>query len=157
MPEIIKVNREWLKRQIDSARVSIGRDVTFYTTDRTTCSLCTLSGYYNATTDSTVYFGCPVCAGNYYFMTISGHTILARVHWTNDEAVTATPGGKYFMGDATVTVDPSYRLLAEQTQSETGRVEVDGHDMQITKIIPLGAPEPNRYRVVLKNTGERPS
>jgi len=61
------------------------------------------------------------------------------------------------MGDATVTVDPSYRLIAEAAQNETGRVEVDGHDMQITKIIPLGAPEPNRYRVVLKNMGERPA
>ena len=157
MPEIIRVNREWIKRQIDSARDSIGRNVTFYTTDRTACSLCLASGYYNATLDATFYSNCPICSGAYYTDVVSSHTILARVHWTNDEAATATPGGKYFMGDATVTVDPSYRLIAEAAQNETGRVEVDGHDMQITKIIPLGAPEPNRYRVVLKNMGERPA
>jgi hypothetical protein len=82
--------------------------------------------------------------------------VLARVHWTNDEAIDTTPGGKYFVGDATATFDPSYRELAENTQVEEGKVVVDGHDMQIIKIIPLGAPEPNRYRVVLKNKGERP-
>lgn len=157
MPEIIRVNREWIKRQIDSARISIGRDVTFYTTDKAACSLCLASGFYNSLADTTFYFNCPVCSGNYWIPTVSGHVVLARVHWTNDEAVTASPGGKYFLGDATVTVDPSYRTLAEETQSLDGKVVVDNHDMQIIKIIPLGAPEPNRYRVVLKNSGERPA
>lgn len=156
MPEIIRVNREWIKRQIDSARVSIGRNVSFYTTSRTGCTLCLASGYYNATLDSTFYTTCPICAGNFYTDAVTQHVILARVHWTNDEAATATPGGKYYMGDATVTIDPSYLSVAEAAQNQTGRVVVDGHDMQITKIIPKGAPEPNRYQVVLKNMGERP-
>lgn len=157
MPEIIKVNREWIKRQIDSARVSIGRNVSFYTTSRTGCTLCLASGYYNETLDSTFYTGCPICSGNFYIDAVTEHVILARVHWTNDEAATATPGGKYYIGDATVVIDPSYLDVAEAAQNETGKVVVDGHDMQITKIIPQGAPEPNRYRVVLKNQGERPS
>lgn len=157
LPEIIKVNREWIKKQIDSTRESIGRNVMFYTTVSTACPLCTASGFYNETLDSTFYYNCPVCAGSYYLTTVSGHEILARVHWTNDEAVTASPGGKYFLGDATATIDPSYRGVAEATQEETGKVVIDNHDMQIIKIIPMGAPEPNRYRVVLKNTGERPS
>lgn len=157
MSEIIKVNREWIKRQIDSARVSIGRNVSFYTTERTACTLCTPSGYYNSHTDSTLYFNCPVCSGAYWLLAETEHIILARVHWTNDEALDTTPGGKYFVGDATVTVDPAYRTIAEAAQNEDGKVVVDGHDMQIIKIIPLGAPDPNRYRVVLKGQGERPA
>ena len=157
LPEIIKINREWVKRQIDSTRESIGRNVSFFTATRTACTLCAPSGYYNSAMDSTIYFNCPVCSGTYWLNSLAETVVLARVHWTNDEAIDTTPGGKFFIGDATVTVDPSYRVLAEDTQNESGKVVVDGHDMQIIKIIPLGAPEPNRYRVVLKNQGERPS
>ena len=153
---IIKVNREWIKRQIDAVRESIGRDIVFYTEDKSPCTLCLPSGFYNAATDSTVYYNCPVCAGNYYLNTVSGHVILARVRWTNDEAVNATPGGKYYVGDATATIDFNDRPVAEDCFSGAGRVDVDGHNMFITKIIPMGAPEPNRYRVVLRNAGNRP-
>lgn len=157
LPDIIRVNREWIKRQIDSARVSIGRDVSFFTPSHTVCPLCTASGFYNAALDTTFYYNCPVCSGTYHIASLEETVVLARVHWTNDEAIDTTPGGKFFVGDATVTVDPSYRTLLEDTQVEDGKVVVDGHDMQIIKIIPLGAPEPNRYRAVLKNQGERPA
>lgn len=157
MPEIVRVNREWIKRQIDSARESIGRNISIFTAERTACTLCTPSGYYNASLDQTVYFNCPVCSGRYWLTTETETVVLARVHWTNDEAIDTTPGGKYFVGDATATVDPSYRTLAESAQDENGRVVVDGHNMQIIKIIPVGSPEPNRYRIVLKNQGERPA
>jgi hypothetical protein len=153
---IVKVNREWIKRQIDAVRESIGRDVTFYTEDRTACTLCLPSGFYNPATNSTVFYNCPVCAGNYYLDTVTTHDILARVHWTNDEAVNSSPGGKYFIGDATATIDALDRSVAEDCFTGQGRVNVDGHTMFITKIIPMGAPEPNRYRVVLKNSGSRP-
>jgi hypothetical protein len=82
--------------------------------------------------------------------------VLARVHWVNDEAITATPGGKYFMGEATLTINIDDLEIAEQCQSESGKVYVDNHHMQITKIIPMGAPDINRYRVILKNMGDRP-
>ena len=157
MPEIIKVNREWIKKQIDSARESLGRDVSFFTVQRTACTLCLPSGYYNADLDQTIYANCPVCSGSYWLNELTENVILARIHWTNDEAIDTTPGGKFFVGDATVGIDPMYRTIAEQTQKEDGKVVVDGHNMQIIKIIPVGAPEPNRYRVVLKNQGERPT
>lgn len=157
MSLIIKVNREWIKRQIDSVRESIGRDVTVYTVDRTACTLCLPSGFYNANADSTFYYNCPVCQGSYYIEQLSPHTILARVHWTNDEAISATPGGKYYTGDATITVDPAYKEILEKSeQTNSGKVSVDGHTMFITKIIPMGAPEANRYRAVLKNSGGKP-
>lgn len=157
MPEIVKVNRGWIKRQIDSARVSLGRDVSFFTVEKTACTLCLPSGYYNAHLDQTIYANCPVCSGHYWLELETENVVLARIHWSNDEAIDSTPGGKFFVGDATLGIDPKYRELAERTQTEEGRVEVDGHTMQIIKIIPLGAPEPNRYRIVLKNQGERPS
>lgn len=156
MAVIVKVNREWIKRQIDAVRESIGRDITFYTEHKTPCTLCLPSGFYNAASDSTVYYNCPVCAGNYYLTTLSGHIILARVRWTNDEAITASPGGKYYIGDATATIDANDRQVAEDCFTFNGKVVVDNHDMFITKILPMGAPEPNRYRVVLKTVGGRP-
>lgn len=156
MPLITKVNREWIKKQIDSARVSIGRDVTFYTTTQTSCYLCVASGYYDPVNDTSYYIVCPVCKGNYWLETVSPNVVLARVHWVNDEAIRATPGGKYFTGEATVTIDKDYLSLAQQCQSESGKVVVDDHDMQITKIIPFGAPDITRYRVILRNMGDRP-
>lgn len=150
------VNAARMKAIIDSKRGEIGRYVSFYTSALDPCSLCTASGYYDPATDSTFYFTCPICAGSYYLNTAIETEVLARIHWTNDEAVHITPGGKYYAGDATIVIDPEYLDLAEQTQSDTGKVYVDGHDMQIDKIIPVGAPIINRYKLVLKNMGERP-
>jgi hypothetical protein len=151
------VSKEFIKRTIDSVRDEIGRNVTFYTVDRTDCSLCIASGYYDSVKDNSFYTLCPVCAGAYWITAAVGHEVLARVHWVNDEAITATPGGKYYIGEATLTIDTPYLSLAEACQNESGKVVVDSHDMMITKIIPFGAPEINRYRIILKNMGDRPA
>jgi hypothetical protein len=157
MPEIIQVNRRWIKRQIDSARKSIGRNVTFYVPTRTACSLCSVSGWYDTTNDTTYYATCPICAGQYWITGYDAHVILARVHWVSDEAAQVTPGGKYYIGEATVTVENKYLDIVEAAQSEKGKVVVDNHEMNIVRITPYGAPEISRYRVVLKNAGERPA
>lgn len=155
---IIQPDKEFLKQQIDSVREAIGRNVIFYTTTSSACPVCVASGgLYDSLNDNSFYINCPTCQGAYWIKTLVENEILARVHWVNDEAVTATPGGKYFLGEATVTIDTKYLSIAEQTQTESGKVVVDSHDMQITKIIPMGAPGINRYRVVLKNTGDRPA
>lgn len=150
------ISPDWIKSRIDSVREEIGRNVTFSTSSLLPCTLCAASGYYDSVNDTTFYFTCPVCDGNYYMPTQTETTILARIHWTSDEHITATPGGKYYAGDAYIHVDPENLALAESAQSERGKVIVDGHNMQIDKIIPQGAPTINRYRLILKNTGARP-
>jgi hypothetical protein len=152
---IIKVNRKWIKAQIDAARESIGRDIIFYTVTRGACSLCTASGYYDTLNDTTYYFNCPICKGQYWIKTPVGTNILARVSWSNDQAITATPGGRYYLGDATATIEEKYLPIAEASFNESGRVLVDGRDMEIIKIIPEGAAEINRYKVVLKSYGSK--
>lgn len=151
------VSAKFIKQQIDLVRDWIGRNIDVYTPTHSACTLCTPSGYYDSLNDTTFYSTCPVCQGHYWLDTTTKTTVLARVHWTGDEAITATPGGKYYVGDAWVVVDPSYRHLMEAAQSEAGKVTVDGNEMQIVKINPWGVPEQNRLRVVLKNMGERPS
>jgi hypothetical protein len=151
------ISAESLKAKIDAFREEIGRNITFYVSSLEPCTLCLPSGYYDATNDTTTYFTCPVCDGQYYLPTKTETEVLARVHWVSDQAVTATPGGKYYVGDCNVHIDPTYRTLAESAQSNTGGVIVDGHDMQIQKIIPQGAPSINRTRVILTNKGSRPS
>lgn len=67
----------------------------------------------------------------------------------------ATPGGKYFLGDAQITVDPCHTEVFQSAQNDAGKVVVDKQDMQIMRINPMGAPEINRVRIVLKGMGGR--
>lgn len=145
-----------LKAQIDSVRETIGRIVEIYTPSNTACVLCVASGYYDPVSDTSYYITCPVCAGSYWRESVTATEVLARIHWVSNEAITATPGGKYFLGDAQITVDPSYRTLLESAQNEAGKVVVDGQAMQIIRINPMGAPEINRVRAILKGMGNRP-
>ena len=149
------INGLWIKEQIDSVREAIGRDVTFYSVTRASCSLCTASGYYDTVNDTTYYFNCPVCRGQYWIDTQVGTNVLARIRWSNDQAITATPGGRYYLGDATATIEDKYLPIAELAFKDTGKVLVDSHEMQIIKIIPEGAVSLNRYKVILKGYGDK--
>lgn len=151
------ISNEAIKRIIDDVRAEIGRNVTFYTQNLTACPLCLANNLYDPIGDVSFNVVCPICAGSYWINTATPTTVLARVHWVSDEARTATPGGKYFVGEATLTIDPMYLDLAEACQNEGGKVVVDSHDMSITKIIPFGGPAINRYRIILKNMGDRPT
>lgn len=151
------VNAKFIKTQIDAVRVAIGRDITVYTQKITNCTICVASGYYNPLNDNSWYFLCPQCAGNFYLPTVDATTVLARVHWTDREGITASPGGKYYIGDAYAHVDPQYLTLMENAQKDSGKVVVDGQDMQILKINPQGAPTINRLKIILKGMGDRPS
>lgn len=145
-----------IKHDIDTLRLGIGRTVQFYTTNSVACPLCTASGYYDTVSDNSYFTTCPICSGAFYTDSATVTDVVARVRWTNDEAITATPAGKYYAGDASIHIDPSYLVLAESAQSETGKVVVDGHDMQIKKIIQLGTIHVNRLRLILINSGDRP-
>lgn len=151
------VNAAAMKSRIDAARQEIGRDVTFHTILGIACPLCTASGYLNPLSGDSYYYQCPTCSGQGYTNVTEATVVKARIHWTNDELRTASSVGKYYVGDCTLGVDIPYRELAERTQNESGKVVVDGHDMQIQKIIPVGAPIINRYRLVMKNMGDRPA
>jgi hypothetical protein len=150
------VDKDWIRQIINGVREEIGRYVTFHTSAMSACPLCTASGYYDSINDNTYYFTCPICNGKYYLPVTTQTEVLARVHWTNAEGITATPGGKFFTGTASITIEDKYYSIAESTQTNEGKVVVDGYSMSITKIIPEGAPETNRYRVVLQNQGGRP-
>lgn len=153
---IPKIDPDWIKATIDTVRENIGRYVTFYTVAKSACPLCESGDLYDPINDVSFNVLCPTCAGAYWLEAAVGTEVLARVHWVNDEQITATPGGKFWLGEAHVTIDPSYLELAEECQSESGKVVVDKHNMQITKILPMGAPTINRIRVILKNMGDRP-
>lgn len=150
------VNAAYIKSKIDFVRSQIGRDVIFYLPNRVACDLCQ-NGYYDPHTDTSSNFQCPLCKGAYWVNSTTQVTVLARIHWSNDEAITATPGGKYYIGDCTLGINTCDIDTAEAAQAEGGAVLVDGHKMSITKILPVGAPTINRYRVVCTNMGERPT
>lgn len=151
------ISADSIKNDIDRLREGIGRDIDFYVSTRTICSLCVASGYYDSLSDSSYYITCPICKGDYYTNSATITTVNARVRWTNDEAITATPAGKYYAGDASAHIEPKYLSLAEAAQAESGKVVIDGHNMRINKIIPLGTIETNRIRLILVNSGERPA
>lgn len=151
------IDPDFLKSQIDTMRDAIGRNIIVHTKINDPCPLCTASGYYDSVSDSSYYLVCPVCAGNFWRDSTLETEVLARVHWVSNEAITATPGGKYFLGDAQITVDPSYQTLLEDAQNESGKIVVDGNDMEIIRINPMGAPTINRVRAILKTMGKRPN
>lgn len=135
------VDAQGMKDIIDEVRAQIGRIIIFHVPN----THAPLDGFYNPVTDTR------------YQMTVTDYEVLARVHWTNDEAITATSGGKYFQGEAYAVIDPSYLSIAEGAQQEGGSVTVDSHEMAVSKIIPVGAPIINRYRLILVGTGQRPT
>lgn len=150
------VDKSYVKAQIDQVRETIGRNITVYTPRRDGCSICVASGYYDPKSDTSFYVKCPQCKGAYWLATTDATEVLARVHWVQDEAITATPGGKYYLGDAQITVDNKYLDLFEKAQTDAGKVMVDNHEMFILRISPMGAPEINRYRIILRGMGDRP-
>jgi hypothetical protein len=140
----VPVNKEYLKSKIDRVREEIGRDVDFYTVVTGQNPDFTASGFYNPLT----YTG--------YVKTLETTTVKARVHWASDERITATPGGKYYIGDCTLTVDPDYHELAQKAMIEGAYVVVDGRNMSVIGIDPKGAPEINRIRLICKAMGDKP-
>jgi hypothetical protein len=149
------IDVEYIKEQIDTVRDEIGRDVSIYVPIRSACVRCTVSGFYDTISDHSIFFTCPECKGTFWKNGLEETTILARVHWTANEAINVTAGGKYYSGDAYIHVDPSYHTLL-QTCASGGKVVVDGQDMTIIKINPVGAPKINRYRAILKSSGSTP-
>jgi hypothetical protein len=88
------VNKAFIKAQIDGVRARIGRNVTVYTPSTIACTICVASGYLDTISNTSWYTTCPECRGSYWHTALTGTEILARVHWTSNEAITATPGGK---------------------------------------------------------------
>lgn len=150
------VNIPFIKAQIDGVRERIGRTVTVYYASTSPCTICVASGYLDTISNTSWYTTCPECQGSYWHATTNSEDILARIHWVDNEGITATPGGKYFLGDAQITVDPEHHPLLQKAQTQQGSVLVDGQEFQVIRINPLGAPEVNRVRAILRGTGARP-
>jgi len=149
------INADYIKQQIDAVREEIGREVSIYTPIRSACVRCTASGFYDTLTDHSIFFTCPECKGTFWKDGLTETVILARVHWTSNEAINVTAGGKYFSGDAYIHVDPSYHTIL-QTSMNKGKVSIDGQDMTIARINPEGTHKINRYKVILKGSGNSP-
>lgn len=137
------ITSDGVKAKIDAAREKIGRDVTFYTPIAGQNTDFTASGYY----DPMSYTG--------FNPTLETTVVKARVHWTDDERITATPGGKFFVGDCTLGIDPAYRELAEKAMLDESKIVVDGKDVIVIGIDPKGVMETNRLRLICKTVGSK--
>jgi len=149
----LAVSSEYVKSKIDTVREQIGRDVTFYTSKSHICTDCVASGYYDPASNTSFNFVCPICIGTGWTNSVDATVVKARIHWAGDERIQMTPGGKYYIGDCQLTVDPEYHGLAQEAMKDSGKVLVDGRDMRITAINPMGAPTVNRIRLVCKGRG----
>lgn len=141
----MSIDPEYIKSKIDEVRGEIGRYVTFYTPVTGSNSDFVASGIYNPLT----YTG--------YLVTLEETEVLARIHWAGDERITATPGGKYYVGECTLGIDPAYHDLAQRCMNASeGKVKVDEKFLTIFSIDPVGAPTVNRLKVVCKSIGSKP-
>lgn len=147
------ISAEFIKSKIDNVREQIGRNVTFYTLKKELCEDCVASGYYDPLTDTSWNFVCPLCLGTGWSSSVETTVVLARIHWAGDERIQMSPGGKYYVGDCHLGIDPEYHSLAQRAMKDSGKVEVDGRDMQIKSINPMGAPSINRIRLICKGMG----
>lgn len=150
------ITSDYVKSKIDAVREQIGREVTFYTSKSSVCTDCVASGYYDPVTSGSWNFTCPICIGTGWIDSVDATTVNARVHWAGDERIVMTPGGRHYIGDCQVTVDPDYHELAQNAMKDSGKVVVDGRDMRITAINPMGAPTINRIRIICKGMGLQP-
>jgi len=155
MPDFPGVVIDDIREKIDRAREEIGRNISVYTPTRNACVRCAASGFYDSISDKSISFTCPECSGFYWKKEFAETIINARVHWTSNEAIAVTPGGKYFSGDAYIHVVPEYHTLL-QTAQNGGKVIIDEQEMSIIKINPVGAPVINRYRAILRGAGNQP-
>jgi hypothetical protein len=149
------VDIDHIREQIDNGRDQIGRNISIYTPVRSACVQCTVSGFYDTISDHSIFFTCPECKGTFWKNGMEETVIVARVHWTSNEGIAVTPGGKYFSGDAYIHVAPEYHALLQKCQTG-GKVVVDTNEMSIIKINPQGTPVINRYRAILKGRGNAP-
>lgn len=149
------VDIDHIRQQIDNGRGQIGRDVSIYVPVRSACVQCTVSGFYDTLSDHSTFFTCPECRGTFWKNEMNENIVNARVHWTSNEAIDVTPGGKYFSGDAYIHVEPEYHQLLQDCQNG-GKVVVDGQEMSIIKINPQGTPVINRYKAILRGRGNSP-
>lgn len=147
---------DYIKARIDDARALIGRDVTFYTLKSDKCEDCVASGFYDPATDTSWNFVCPVCKGTGWSDSVDATSVLARVHWSGDERMAMSPGGKYYYGDCQLTIDPEYHGLAQQAMKDSGAILVDGRKVNVIAINSMGAPTVNRIRLICKATGLQP-
>jgi hypothetical protein len=147
------VSSDYIKSKIDAVREEIGRTVTFHTLKSDKCSDCVASGYYDPLTDTSWNFVCPICKGTGWSSSVDKTEVLARIHWAGDERIQMSPGGKYYVGDCQLTIDPSHHSLAQNAMKDSGKVIVDGRDMRIQSINPMGAPTINRIRLICKGMG----
>jgi hypothetical protein len=150
-----EVDSDYIKEVIDGVRDQIGRDISIYTPIRSACVRCTASGFYDSISDHSIFFTCPECKGTFWKSGMEETTINARVHWTTNEGITATPAGKYYSGDAYFHVTTEYHELLQKCQNG-GKVMIDTQEMNIIKINPQGAPVVNRYKAILKGRGGPP-
>lgn len=152
----VVVDSALIRETISQFRQQIGRMVTFAVPDKTQCPVCISGGFIDTNTGNSWNFNCPTCKGSGWVNTMKETQVLARIHWTHDEALSITPGGKYFVGDCRFHIDPDDYPTATAAHTEDGRVYVDGHEMTITKILPEGTPTINRVMVICANAGSKP-
>ena len=146
--------KDWVRHAERTQSALLKRDIFLYTNVKTACSLCLASGSYDAVKDASFKITCPECGGKYWVLTFIPNAIPARIHWTDDEMIQATPGGKFYVGDAFAKINAEYLPLAQACQESTqGKVVVYNHDMTITKIVPMGAFDQNQYKLILKTIG----
>jgi hypothetical protein len=151
----VKKLLDWIK-QVETVKLGeISRDITLYTNSKAACPVCSEANDYDATADASYNIVCAVCKGAYWVITQVANLVPARVHWTNDEFVTATPGGKYYVGEVHAKIDAAYLSLAQACQSFDSRVTVDGQEMTISRIVPLGTIEILQYQLILKGAGSK--
>jgi len=146
----------WVLHVEDTILPGIQRIIYLYTTSKSACPTCLAATDYDSVNDCSFNPKCAICKGAYWVLTEVANAVPARIRWTNDQNITATPGGKYYVGDATAKIGLKYYDLAMSCQTFTGHVLVDGHDMTISKIVPVGTPIITQYHLVLKNMGNSP-
>lgn len=151
------LSADYIKQRIDEVRDLIGREVTFFTLKSNLCGDCVASGFYDPATETSWNYICPVCKGTGWTESVDSTQVLARVHWSGDERMSMSPGGKYYYGDCQLTIDPEFHSLAQEAMKDSGAIMVDSRMVNIVAINPMGAPTINRIRLICKADGLKPT
>jgi hypothetical protein len=129
------------RSQINEIRTAIGRNVTFYTVNKTDCPACELDPISNQSLNS----WCPTCSGIGYLTTVSGTSILAHITYAPGEMLKWSVAGQYFDGDCRVQIE--YTDINVSVVDHSDYVMIDGSKYDVRKQIPRGVKELNRLLV----------
>lgn len=136
----------------DEIRDAIGITATFiFEGVQTECSICSASGYLDSINKKSLWAFCPICSGEYYFLSSVSSGIVAHVRWGFGDESDHGIGGDILAGQCTITIASD--AISPSSISKIKEIQVDGKRVEPFRHTYRGVPTRDRIRFQTKEFG----